>query len=182
MRFQKLYSWIPEITQAKSKLYMMRVIAMFKLLLCLIIVTSSTAVGFYYAQRLYVRKHILENFVLELQKCSTTMYYTSSALYKIFEHNFMDYHFSENLSFEIQWNEMLKAYKDKLKKEDIELLSQFAHSIGTSDVDTEQKNIKMYIEILSKNISDAENDINVKSKLYKTFGLSLGIIISILLI
>ena len=155
---------------------------MFKIMLCIIIVASSSAAGFYYSHKLYDRKRILQNFVLELKKCSTLINYTSDALYKIFDGNFMNYEFSENVSFEAQWIEMLSVYKDKLKAEDIDCLGAFGRSLGTSDVNSEQKNIMMYIEMLNKCISDAENDILVKSKLYRIYGFSIGVTVSILLI
>lgn len=155
---------------------------MLKLILCMVIITGSTAVGFYYSHRLYERRNILKSFVIELEKCSTSMSYTSSELYRIFENNFMDYEFKSDTSFESQWSAMLGSYKDKLKKEDLELLHNFSESLGISDVISEQKNIRLYIQMLEKNIVDAENDIKEKSKVSQTLGFCVGVIISILLI
>lgn len=155
---------------------------MFKLILCVIIIISSASIGFYYSDSLIKRKIILESFVVELKNCSTIIRYNSSSLSKVFENNFMNYVFNEHRSFSDQWCEMLKLYKNVLKSEDIRILTDFSKNLGTLDLCGEVTNIELYIEMLKSQIKDAESEINVKSKLYKTLGMSFGLAFVILII
>ena len=76
---------------------------------------------------------------------------------------------------------MLKIYENELSKKDIEMLSSFAKNLGTSDLDGEINNLNMYIELLNNSIKEAQNNINLKSKLYRTLGMSFGLALSIML-
>lgn len=155
---------------------------MFKLLLCIIFIISSTVVGFSYSNKLYKRKNTLEQFVVALTNCSTQMRYTSHNLSQIFSNCFVEYSFCDSKPFATQWTDMLNGYNNILTCDDISVLSNFSQTLGTSDTIGEQNNIDMYIELLRSNISDAQNDIEQKSKLYKTLGLSFGLVVSILII
>lgn len=155
---------------------------MLKLLLCIVIVLCSTLVGFSFSTKLFARKTVLESFVVELKNAKTKMRYSSNELYKIFENNFMNYNFCENIPFDKQWNEMLKMYSDVLSKTDIKLLSDIGKSIGTSDLNGEISNIDMYITLLDAQISYSQKCIETKSGVYRTLGLSLGLALAIILI
>ncbi len=155
---------------------------MLKLILCVTLVLSSTVIGFSYSNRLYQRKKVLESFVLELKNCSTQMRYTSYSLSQIFSDNFMGYKFTDDKPFVLQWADMLNSYTNILSPDDILVLKNFSQTLGTSDTLGEQNHIDMYMELLKANIANAEHDIEQKSKLYKTLGLSLGLVIAILII
>lgn len=155
---------------------------MIKLILCMIVVVCSTMVGYSCSSKLYERKKILENFVLLLKNYSTQIRYNSPDLSTIFADNFMNYTFCDDKPFGHQWTQMLTGYKKVLTKEDISLLTEFSKTVGTSDELGEQRNIDMYIELISANIEKASDDITQKSKLYRTLGLSLGLVVAILLI
>ena len=77
---------------------------------------------------------------------------------------------------------MLKSYLKLLDIKDIEVLTEFGECIGTNDVTGEMNNIELYLSLLNECVQNAEQDIKNKSRLYKTLGLSLGIVISILLV
>lgn len=155
---------------------------MFKIILCMIVVICSTMVGYSYSMKLQKRKKVLGSFVLELKKCSAQIRYSCRSLSSIFVDNFMNVVFTDEEPFEVQWNEMLKNYQKILDDEDVNILSEFAKILGTSDVTTEITNIDMYVEMLQLRIADADNNILLKGKLYKTLGFSLGLTIAILMI
>lgn len=94
----------------------------------------------------------------------------------------MKYDFSLDKPFFSQWKEMLKSFSSVLKQGDIELLTDFASHLGTTDTQGQLQNIELYTHMLNEKITNAQNDIDNKSKLYKSLGLSLGIVISILFI
>ena len=58
----------------------------------------------------------------------------------------------------------------------------FAENAGKTDADGEISHIEMYVQLLNTCINDAENSIITKSKLYRTFGVSIGLIVSIMLL
>lgn len=155
---------------------------MFKLLLCIVFVATSTVVGFSYSNKLYRRKTTLENFVVLLTNCLTQMRYTSHSLSRIFSDSFIEYEFCESKPFVSQWADMLNNYNNILTRDDISVLTDFSHTLGTLDTMGEQSNIEMYIELLKNQIRDAQNDIEQKSKLYKTLGFSFGLVVCILII
>ena len=155
---------------------------MLKLLLCVVIVLCSTLVGFSYSTKLFTRKKVLESFVLELKNAKTKMRYSSNELYKIFENNFMNYNFYENIPFDMQWNDMLKDYSKVLTKTDIDLLSNFGKILGTSDLNGEISNIDMHINLINAQILHSQKCIESKSKVYRTLGLSSGLAVAIILI
>ncbi len=155
---------------------------MLKLILCMVIVVSSTLGGFYFSNKLSKRKTVLESFELELMNTSTKIRYNCTALSRVFENNFMGYTFDDSRPFSVQWCEMLKGYINILTGEDIRVLSDFSKNVGTLDLSGELSNINLYIELIRERIKDAEKNIETKSKLYQTFGASLGLCIAILLI
>lgn len=155
---------------------------MIRLILCIVIVFSSTIGGFYFSSKLSKRKDILLNFELELKNTLTKIRYNQSNLSQLFENNFMGYSFDDSKKFSLQWNEMLNNYKEILTDEDIRVLADFSKSVGTLDLTGEISNINLYIDLIRERIIDAQKDIATKSKLYQTLGTSLGLCIAILLI
>ena len=155
---------------------------MLKLILCIVVVFSFTLVGFSCSSKLLVRKKVLESFVLELKNAKTLMRYSSNELYKIFKNNFMQYEFCGSVPFVNQWDDMLKVYSKVLIKQDLDILSNFGKSLGTSDLNGEMSNIDMYLTLLDAQISHSQSIIDSKSKVYKTLGISLGLAVAIILI
>lgn len=155
---------------------------LFKPILCMVIVLSSTVLGFYYSNRLYRRKDILQLFINNLKDAQTIIRYESKNLCDVFSEKFTDFKFDNEKRFLPQWSELLKTYDKTLTKSDIRLLMSFAENLGKTDVDGEISHIQMYVELLSSRVSDAQNSINSKSKLYRSFGVSLGLLISIMLL
>ncbi len=155
---------------------------MFRLILCLIIVLSSSYIGYIKSRALLDRKKLLQIFTSEFNACITKLSYSSQTLTEIFNSGQLEYSFSEDSSFYDQWLEMLCKYKNRLKRDDILLLEEFALVLGATDTQSQIQHINLYIDLLSKNIEDAENDIATKSRLYRIFGFSIGTVISILII
>ncbi len=155
---------------------------MLKPMLCIVIVLSATMTGFYFSNKLYIRKDVLQKFVNELKASVTQIRYSSDNLCDIFSDKFSGFKFCDEQPFLIQWNNLLKNYDSKLNKSDIRLLLSFAQNLGKVDVNGEISHIQMYIDMLTDCVEDAKNNINSKSKLYRTLGVSFGLLISILLL
>ena len=155
---------------------------MLKILLCGVIVLSSTVLGLYYSNILFRRKEILQMFINNLKDAQTRIRYESGNLCEVFSDRFVGFTFDSDKMFLPQWIELLKIYDNSLTKNDTKLLISFAENLGKTDVSGEISHIQMYVELLNSSVNEAENSINSKSKLYRTFGVSVGLLISILLI
>lgn len=158
------------------------VIVLLKPILCIVIILSSTVSGFHFSNRLYKRKEILQLFISNLKDAQTRIRYESRNLCDIFSDKFSGFMFNNEQRFITQWSELLKLYDKTLTKSDINLLMTFAENLGKTDVDGEITHIQMYVELLHSRINDAQNSINSKSKLYRTFGVCVGLLISIMLL
>ncbi len=155
---------------------------MLKMILCAVVVFGFSTVGFSYSKKLYHRKRVLEDFVLLLKSAVTKIRYSTQSLSFVFSDNFMSYEFIDDKPFVNQWTDMLKVYFNILDKTDIEILTEFAQSLGVTDVKGELSNINMYIEMLEHQVCDANENIIKKSKLYSTLGVSLGLAVTIMIV
>ncbi len=155
---------------------------MFKLILSIVLVFCSGFIGQSFSSRLVLRKNTIEDFIIIFETALSKIEYTSSSLFEIFEDNGTNYKFNEEKAFLPQWNEMLDKYKFILKKEDIKLLKEFGTILGTSDVSSQMNHIKLYIKLLEEQRTAAQTEIDKKSKIYRVFGFSIGLTLSLMLI
>lgn len=77
-----------------------------------------------------------------------------------------------------------KNYKDEinLTKDDYKVLSDFFKTIGSCDAMTQEKVFSVTLENLNLNYIEANNEANVNVKMYRTLGISIGIMIAIFFI
>lgn len=155
---------------------------MLRLVLCLSIVFSSAAAGIHFSQRLITRRDTLNRLSDMLRRALVLISYNSGDLYEVFSDNFAGFDFERSTAFDIQWSTFADALSNSLNKEDIILIKNFADGIGASDTDSLKKHIELYITLLDEQISRSQSDIDTKSKMYRIIPLSVGLIISILII
>ena len=155
---------------------------MLKLILGLCIVFCSALIGLHFSQRLTERKRILQEFSALLKKAEVMISYSAADLCEVFSDNFGDYRFTYGEPFEKQWNDMVSQYKSVLTDGDISVLTGFAQGIGATDTENQSRHIGMYISLLDERIQSANKDIEEKSKLYRVLPVSVGLMLSVLLI
>ena len=155
---------------------------MFKLTLCLALLMCSAVVGLHYSGRLKERCDTLNSVAVMLNTASIRVSYSSGDLCEVFSDNFAGYHFMRGEPFDGQWSSFVDSISRSLKKDDIILLKNFINGMGTTDIESEQRRIRLYTEQLSDRLSSAQRDMELKSKLYRTLPISAGLIISILVI
>lgn len=155
---------------------------MLKLVLCITVVSASLAVGLFYSSRLSRRVAVLSELIIELEEVSAKMKYTSDPLAKLFGNNASGYRFDAKKPFDLQFAEMIHQYNDALTTEDVRLLEELGRDLGTSDVDSQQRLIRLHITVLTKQRDRAQTDVTNKGKLYRILPLSVGIAAAILLI
>ncbi len=79
------------------------------------------------------------------------------------------------------WEEALDNSSTKLTKDDIDVLKGLAKMLGRCDVDGQVSEIRLTEKFINTKIKEAELEKSKNGKLYKTLGLTTGLIIVILL-
>ena len=155
---------------------------MIRLILCLGIVICSAIAGAHFAQRLVCRRDTLRQLADMLRRAGTLMSYNSGDLYEIFSDNFAGFDFPRDKPFDADWNSFIEVVSDMLSKDDIILLKKFTDGIGVTDNESQQQHIALYVSLLEEQTARAQSEIDSRSKLYRTLPVSLGLLISILII
>lgn len=152
---------------------------------------SGFSAGWFCSKKLLMRKDFFKRIISFISNLSTQLRYSTSDIFTLVS-------LSANTSgldlFEISdetgtpfyriWSERVNAIPAKfgLKKGDNALLLEFGEQLGKTDVDGQLKHLELYEALFKKQLTDAENEINKKSKLYKTMGFFVGTAAALMII
>lgn len=149
-----------------------------------LLVLASFAAGCSASRSLYKRRNFLKSFLVFLDQLSTNIRYNSDDIFTLVSRCadceelscFCIDTADKSQPFDKLWSKCVitipKAYA--LKKDDKGILSDFGLQLGKTDVEGQLKHIELYKQLLQKQLSDSEEAISKKSKLYKTLGLFAG--------
>ena len=76
---------------------------------------------------------------------------------------------------------MEEAFFLNLKNEDIELIKSFGNMLGKTDIEGQISEINQFITLINGQIAVAEEEKNKNSKMYKSLGTIIGLVIVIIL-
>lgn len=158
----------------------------------IIILISSSLLGIYFADRLKKRLKELSDIKCMLEQISVLIRYKVLTVYEIidelkdndicrrlpFINNFNKI---KDESFYNQWCKSIDTSDTSLKDEDKKVLKSFGSFFGSSDVDGQLADIKVFAENIDNITVKAKEDYEKKSKLYKSLGVVAGAFISIML-
>lgn len=150
--------------------------------LSILLIFCSGVIGVHLSRKLIRRKDILTGFDIMFHRASIQIEYNAGDLCEVFSDNFAEYHFTHTMPFTVQWERFVKGFSYELTKEDIAMLLEFTKELGTADCDAQRRHIALYSRLIGEQISDAQEDIQHKSKMYRIVPLSVGIVIALLLI
>ena len=136
----------------------------------------------HFSQRLVGRRDTLKCLSDMLRRASVLISYNSGDLYEVFSDNFAGFDFERTGAFDLQWRAFADSLAKRITNEDIILIKNFADGMGASNTDSLKKHIELYITLLDEQISRSQSDIDTKSKMYRIIPVSVGLIISILII
>ncbi len=152
---------------------------------------SGFSAGWFCSKKLLMRKDFFKRIISFISNLSTQLRYSTSDIFTLVS-------LSANTSgldlFEISdetgtpfyriWSERVNAIPAKfgLKKGDAALLLEFGEQLGKTDVDGQLKHLELYEALFKNLLTDAENEINKKSKLYKTMGFFVGTAAALMII
>lgn len=172
---------------------------MIKLIGCIMIIFSTTVLGFNYGERLKRRTKEL----YEIQRCifeiENRIVYTHTPLPEALKNTAVKAEepistVLEQISYMLKENKVYsvhEAFKNafsnkienlSLKDEDINIILDFSKSLGESDIDGQREIFSLVIENIKKQIRISEDVIKKNVKMYRCLGFSMGAVVSILLI
>lgn len=162
-----------------------------KILGGLLLVLSGFSAGWFCSKKLLMRKDFFRKFLSFVSNLSTQLRYSTSDIFTLvsFSANTSEFDFFEiseesGTPFYEIWSERVNEIPSKfgLKNSDRQLLLEFGEQLGKTDVDGQLKHLELYEALFKKQLMDAENEINKKSKLYKTMGFFVGTAAALMII
>ena len=156
------------------------------------LVGASFSVGCIFSKNLYRRRDFLKSFIVFLSSLSTHIRYDPSDIFTLVSmcantdelscFDFDDKHFLK--PFDELWIEKVKSVPNSysLTKDDKQLLFEFGTNLGKTDVEGQIKHIELYKISFAKQLSQSEEAIVKKSKLYKTMGFFVGTAAALIMI
>lgn len=172
---------------------------MIKFLGCILIITSSTLVGFNYAENFRKRVRQLKEIENCLYELRNEIIYTHVPLVEAFNEmaerakypvDLLFKYTAENLNnkncdsvyeaFKLTFES--KNFDTSLKNEDKNIILNLSKSLGETDIDGQIKVFELAIENVKKHINDAEEMMKKNVKMYRCLGFCVGAMITIMLI
>lgn len=172
---------------------------MFKILGIILIVFSTSFLGYLKANSYKNRIYELNEFKKGVELFETEIKFLKSPLSEAFlkigqnlSGNISDlfvefskrYNLNESDNVTAIWDNIIdknSAYFS-LAKSDVSLLKEFGIMLGATDIDGQIENISSIVSRLKYNIKDAADLQQKNAKLYQNFGIYSGVLIAILLI
>jgi len=146
-----------------------------KILGLLLILVSSTILGYYKGYILRRRAEKLKVICLSLEKFSQLVKSGAGELSPL-----LSMSFSKNI---LTFSDSSPVINENfLEKEDIKLFGDFLSKAGLSDCESEVKRIAVYKTIFESNCQKAKRKSDELCKLYNSLGFLIGIFICILLV
>jgi len=154
---------------------------------CLLIIVTSTMIGFKLSGKLKTRCDFLRAFLDFLCNLEANIRFNGDDIFSLIENSInnclLDVFKNENSSKEF-WQENLNKIPSfyGLKNEDYTLLKSFGAVLGTTDIAGQISHIQLYKNLIETQLLKAEKDYSSKSKLYKVISFYAGSAIVLMII
>lgn len=167
---------------------------MLKVIGGVLIVLSCTAGGFFFASALRLRQEFLKDFLSFLHALKIRLRYSSSDIRTLIpqcsESKLLQpmvskiQKVSENKAFYTLWKEWISSIPKSmgLLSADKKALAEFGSELGMTDVQGQLSHIDLYVSVFEKHLANARENLNQKSKLYKSLGFFLGTSIALMIV
>lgn len=161
-----------------------------KLIGCLLIASAGFFTGCVLTQRLKGRRDFFDKFCVFISLLQTQIRYNSADIFTLVKSSAKCsglelFETSEiNISFNEFWEKAVNALPRKynLNNSDKELLSEFGSALGTTDIEGQQKHLKLYGGIFQNRLTECETALKDKSRIYRALGLFGGISTAIIIL
>lgn len=170
-----------------------------KLTGCILVIGSSSAMGFLFASEIIKRLEDLKSAKTVALLLRGDIRYAHTALPEALE-NVCRRHKgrlspflkevskrlkqNEGESFSVIWNEAMETQllKTALTKQDKVGLMQFGEQLGYLDKDMQLNHIDWYISMIEEDMKEINSDAKDKMRLYRSLGVLFGILVTILIV
>jgi len=166
---------------------------------CIMVITSSTAIGFYFSSQMRQRINDLKELRKligllrgDIRYAATPLPEAISMLARRHNGNFEKFlsYVSEKLyelsgqTFALIWRSGVESMLTctSLSRKDKLLLAQLGDNLGYLDKDMQVNTLDLYIAQLDEEIADMSKTVKEKAYLYNTLGIMAGIFITIVMI
>lgn len=165
-----------------------------KYLILIILLLSSSYVGIAYSKKFQNRVIELKEMKSLLNIFLTKIKLTYEPIPKIFEElgnlgksNINSLFkiaskYMENISAGESWKKALQTQNTNLNKEDLGVIENLSNLLGKVDVDGQISEIELVDSFLETQLKKAEQECAKNTKMYKTLGIVIGLVIVIILI
>lgn len=149
----------------------------------MLIVFCGSFSGFSAANKLTARCKTIGQIILIATALKEQICFFKRELNEIYRH-LINSGFDKNLVYCLA-NTQNKPYLKEfgfLTERDKQLLFELFNRLGESHAEGEAEHISVYINLLKNQLTEAENDKNIKARLYKSFGFWGGVVAAIFLL
>ncbi len=165
---------------------------MFKVILCLVFIITTTLYGFIISQKLTIRKKALESVVDSITRMKSLITFGGFEISRIIQDSFGSikgfetfvdcYTDSDNLLS--HWQKTVNSLPNELclNSNDKELLIKFSSGLGVTDIEGQIANCDLYCELFKESLEDAKEKEKTSGRLYKILGFSLGCVITLMIV
>lgn len=151
--------------------------------------------GYKVSQRFILRCNFLKSYLNFIKYIENESRYTRDVIYELVNNYFCRDEMSEFLNLfrdnlergqtvDESWVLAIKEIKNKyfLKKEDYKLIYNFGFNLGKSDLPGQIANCEMAFSLAKRQLLEAEEEKNTKSRLYFILSLFLGLSVLLLIL
>ena len=165
-----------------------------KIIGCILLIASTTAVGFYLSMLLKEKIMLFNMLTLLTVNLSTAIRYNGADISSLLKYasisnkfpmlddiiNSLENGDTLSDSWSLAVSKATPIYK--LSKEDTTIITQFGHSLGTTDVDGQIEHLCYYKNIFQNKAKILESDYSTKARVYKSLGFFSGMAIALVII
>lgn len=157
----------------------------------LLLALSGFSAGWFFSKKLTMRKNFFKSIVCFVSALSTQIRYSTADIFTLVslgartaELDIFDIADENGTPFYTAWSNRVNAIPSRygLKSSDRQLLLEFGEQLGKTDVEGQLKHLELYEAVFKNQLSNAENEIKKKSKLYKTMGFFVGTAAALMMI
>ena len=161
-----------------------------KLIGCLLIASAGFFTGCVLTQRLKNRRDFYDKFCVFISLLQTQIRYNSADIFSLVISSASGSGLEiiekpeSSVSFTVFWDNTVNALPKKygLNNSDKELLYKFGSALGTTDIEGQLKHLGLYGEFFQSRLSECENALKDKSRIYRALGLFGGISTAIIIL
>lgn len=162
-----------------------------KIIGALLLSLSGLLGGWLCSSKLFARRNFLRSIINFVSVLATQIRYSTADIFTLVSlsaqtSKLKEFELTEKsgVPFFLVWSSRVNEIPSRygLTPTDKKLFNELGEQLGKTDVEGQLKHLELYEVLLKKQLSDSENEIKSKSKLYKTMGFFVGTAAALMMI